>query len=162
MSVDINISGTVISIPSSGASPNWSPAIIEAFQAIEGALQSVAGAFDVPPQIQPIDAYNPGTDIPLQNTAFPVSDVRSVELIYSVIRQTNTTTVYEQGTLKAIYSADNPVNQKWEVSRFGNGDAQIDFTFADVGTVSFTTTAISGSSHIGTLSFTAKALLQNS
>lgn len=161
MSVSINISGTIIDIPSSGASPNWAPAIIEAFQAIEGALGSVAGPFDVPPQIQSIDSYNPGTDITLQNATFPISDVRSVELIYSVFRETTTTTAYEQGTLKAIYSDANPVNSKWEVIRSGSGDASIDFTFLDTGVVQFSTTSIAGANHTGTLTFLAKALLQN-
>lgn len=161
MAVTITISGQVIDIPSSGQSPNWSEGVIEAFQAIEAALESVSGPFDVPPQVQPLDSYNPGTDIALQNAEFPTSDVRSVELIYSVFRQTTTTTVYEQGTLKAIYSPDNPVSQKWEVVRFGGGDGQIDFTFQDTGTVVFSTTTIGGSNHTGFVTFTAKALLQN-
>lgn len=162
MAISINISGTVIDIPSSGQSPNWASGVIEAFQAIESALQGVAGPFDVPPQIQSIDSYNPGTNVDLQSATFPVSDVRSVELIYSVFRNTTTTTAYEAGTLTAIYSADNPVTQKWEVSREGVGEGFIDFTFLDNGTVQFTTTAISGANHTGIISFQAKALLQNS
>jgi hypothetical protein len=162
LSVTINISGQVIDIPSSGQSPNWASGVIEAFQAIADALQSVAGPFDVPPQAQPLDSYNPGTDIELQNASFPTTEVRSVELIYSVFRQTTTDTVYEQGTLKAIYSPDNPVTQKWEVQRFGNNDAKIDFTFQDNGVVVFSTEAIPGTNHTGFLTFTAKALLQSS
>lgn len=161
MAITINIAGTVIEFPSSDASPDWSPALILFAQAVESALSSFVGPFDVPPQIQTIDAYNPGVNINLQNAAFPTSDVRSVELIYAVYRNTTTTTVYETGTLKAIYSPNNPVTQKWEVMRFGVADALIDFTFLDSGQVVFTTQAISGANHTGSLTFQAKSLLQN-
>lgn len=162
MSVQINISGTLIDLPSSSASPNWSPAIIEAFQAIADALAAFTGPFDVPPQVQPLDAYNPGINIDMQNANFPTSDVRSVELIYAVYRQTDSSNATEAGTLRAVYNANNPINQKWEVSRIGQGDALIDFNFLDTGVVQFTTQAIAGANHAGTLTFQAKSLLQNS
>lgn len=162
MAIDLNISGTIVTIPSSGASPQWSSGIIEAFQAIEAALQGVAGPFDISPQIQAIDAYNPGTNIDLQAATFPTSDVRSVELIYSVYRETTTTNCAETGTLKAVYNPNNPSTEQWEVSRFGNGEAFIEFTFLDTGIVQFSTTAIAGANHTGTITFLAKALLQNS
>lgn len=162
MAIQLNISGTLVEIPSSGQSPNWSSGVIEAFQAIEAALQGVAGAFDTPPQIQSIDSYNPGVNIDLQEAIYPTSDVRSIELIYSVYRETTTNNASETGTLKAVYNPNNPPTQQWEVSRSGNGEAYIDFTFLDTGQVQFTTTALAGSNHTGTISFLAKALLQTS
>lgn len=162
MAITLQIAGNIIEFPSSAASPNWAPGIIEFAQAVTDALQGTVGPFDVPPQIQPIDAYNPGTNISLQSATFPVSDVRSVELIYSVYRTTTTNTAYESGTLTAIYSPDNPVSQKWEVAREGVGEGFIDFTFLDTGEVQFSTTAIPGANHTGIISFQAKALLQNS
>ena len=162
MSITINISGNIIDFPSSAASPNWAPAVIEFVQAVEAALAGVSGPFDVPPQVQTIDAYNPGTGINLQNASFPISDVLSVELIYSVFRETTLTTVFEQGTLKAIYSDSNPITSKWEVIRSGSNDASIDFTFLDSGQVTFTTGTLAGANHVGVVTFTAKALLQSS
>lgn len=162
MSVQINISGTIIDIPSSGTSPNWSPAIIRAFQAIEGALQGVAGPFDVPPQVQAIDSYNPGSNVDLQDATFPTSDVRSVELIYAVYRETTTENVSETGTLSAVFDASAAPGVQWNFSREAVGDAFIEFAFLDNGQVQFTTEAIAGANHTGVITFQAKALLQNS
>lgn len=163
MSVQINIAGTIIDLPSSGASPNWAPSIIEAFQAIADAMGAVAGPFDVPPQIIPINAYNPGTSIDLPAASFPITDVRSVELIYSVARATTSVSVVEQGTIKAVYDASAPNGEKWEVIRFGgDSDASIDFTFLDNGQVQFSTEALPGANHQGIISYQAKALLQAS
>ena len=50
MSTTIVIQGTVIEFPTSGESPNWAPAIVEFAEAVEAALQSVLGDFDVFPQ----------------------------------------------------------------------------------------------------------------
>lgn len=161
MSVQINISGTIIQIPSSGASPNWSPAIIEAFQAIEGALAGVSGPFDVSPQVQTIDAYNPGTGIDIPGLAFPTSDVRSVGVTYSLIRQTTSSTVAERGNLELVYNPAGPVGNKWNVSRDMTGDALINFYVTDVGQIQFTTETLSGANHTGKLSYIAKALLQD-
>lgn len=162
MSISLNISGTIIDFPSSSASPDWSIGVIEFAQAVEAALQGVAGPFDVAPQIQSIDSYNPGTNIDLQSASFPISDVRSVELVYSVYRETTTTTAYEAGTLQAVYSANNAPGFQWEVTREGEGEGFIDFTFLDNGQVQFSTTAISGANHTGIIGFQAKALLQSS
>lgn len=162
MSQDLNISGTVISFPSSGASPNWAPAVIAFATAVEGALQAVVGPFDVPPQIQAIDAYNPGSNIDLQAAVFPPSDVRSVELIYAVNRSTDSQEIVEEGTLKAVYNASGTPGSKWTVQRFGVGEAEIEFTWLDTGVVQFSTNAISGANHTGAISFQAKSLLQES
>lgn len=162
MSIQLNFSGTIVEIPSTGQSPQWANGIIEAFQAIEASLQGFSGPFDVPPQIQSIDSYNPGSNVDLQSAVFPTSDVQSVELIYSVFRETTTNSVSETGTLKAVYNPNNSPGSQWEFSRFGNGEAYIDFTFLDTGQVQFSTTAIAGSNHTGRISFLAKALLQTS
>ena len=161
MAIKLNIQGTVVEIPSSGAAPNWSSGVIEAFQAIEGALQGVAGPFDVSPQILTIDAYNPGIIVDMPNFAFPTSDVRAVSIVYSVYRNTTLTTVVESGNLQMVYNPAGPVNNKWDVARDFVGDAQISFNVTDLGQVQFTTTTLSGSNHVGALSYQAKALLQD-
>lgn len=157
----ITIQGTIIEIPASGASPNWAPAIIQAFQAIEGALSQVAGTFDVPPQVMTIDAYNPGVNIDMPNFSFPVSDVRAAQLIYSVYRTTTTQTVVETGTMEIVYNPNGSVGNKWTLTREGNNDAKIEFNVTDLGQVQFTTTTLSGSNHEGRLTYLAKALLQD-
>lgn len=161
MSVTIQIQSNIIEFPSSSESPNWAPAVVEFAKAVEAALNQVTGPFDVPPQIQIIDSYNPGMNVDMPNFSFPVSDVRAANLIYSVFRTTTAETVAETGNIQIVYNPDGPIGNKWEVTRQFDGDAQIVFNVTDLGQVQFTTTTISGTNHVGRISYQAKALLQD-
>jgi hypothetical protein len=155
----IIISGTIIDFPDSAAAPNWAPAVIDFAQAVEGALEGLAGSFDVPPQTMTIDIYNPGTNVSITALNFPVSDVKSATIRYVVNRTTTTDNVVEAGTLSLVYNSTGNSNEKWEVSRILIGPgAQIEFSVTDAGQVRFTTTAIGGLNHTGTITFEAKSL----
>jgi hypothetical protein len=160
MAIEIRIQGSVIEFPESSAEPNWAPAIIEFAQAVEAALNQVTGAFDVPPQIQIIDDYNTSTNVEIPNLDFPVTDVRAVEIIYSCYRTTSAETVTEAGSIQMVYNPDASVNQKWQFSRESVGDAKITFNVTDAGQVRFSTEALTGTGHVGRLTYQAKALLQ--
>lgn len=161
----IIIKGTEIDIPNSGASPNWSPAIIEAFQAIADAVNAVTATFDVAPQTQNIDANNVATNIELNNLSFPSSDVRAVTVYYTVWRKTENSgppdgqEVVEAGTLECSFNDSRPVTQKWELVRSGQSDALIDFNITDSGQIRFTTTALTGINHTGIVSYRAISIL---
>ena len=161
MAITINISGEIIDFPSTAASPDWSPALIQFAQAVESAISGFAGPFDVPPQIEIIDAYNPGISIDMPNFAFPVSAVRGVDITYTVFRQTSTNTAAEKGTIQAVYNPDGPVGNKWNTSRELTGDGFISFYITDTGQMQFTTTTIPGTSHTGRLAYSAKSILQD-
>jgi hypothetical protein len=158
----IIIRGTPIDFPDSGSSEDWSPAVIEFAQAVAEALTLAVGTYDVPPQVQIIDASNPGTDVNITSLNFPTSNVRAAFIRYTVFRETDSVSAYEAGDLIIVFSADNPVNSKWEITR-GNitGDGKITFTVTDTGQVRFSTTAIAGLNHTGRLSFEARALEQS-
>ena len=158
MSVKITINGTVITLPSSGASPNWSPAIIEAFKQIEQALNSVSGQFDVPQQTMSITAF-PSATATIDNLSFPTSRVRAATIFYSVYRQTDAIEVSEAGTLEICYNDSRPNNEKWEIVRTGEGDASISFSISDSGQVSFTTSPVSGTTTEATLAYRAISVL---
>jgi hypothetical protein len=157
----ITIQGSPISFPVAGTSPQYAEAIDEFAVAVEGALNTVIGAFDVPPQSLVIDSYNPGTNIPIAALSFPTASVRAAFIRYAVFRSTNLTSVYESGELEIVYNPNGPVNNKWEVGQqlLGNGD--ITFSVTDSGQVQFSTTAIAGTSHTGLLTFVAQAVLQS-
>lgn len=164
---DITIKGTTISIPSSGASPNWSPAIIEAFQALTDAVNVFTGSFDVAPQTKNIDIYNSSSNIDIDNLIFPPTDVRAVTIFYTVHRITEESApaagdnreVAETGTLQCVYNNSRPSTQKWEMIRTGAGEAEIDFSITDLGQVQFTTTALTGINHTGIIAYRALAIL---
>jgi hypothetical protein len=159
MSVKIIIKGTTITLPSSGASPNWSPAILEAFKALADAVNAITGTYDVAPQVQPIDDNDSSTNVPIDNLSFPALDVRAATIYYSVYRKTNLDEVTEAGTLEITYNDSRPINTKWEITRMGAGDASIDFNITDLGQIRFTTRSLSGSSHEGKISYRAIAIL---
>lgn len=162
MSKELVFGSTPISIPTSGDSPDWAPAVTEAFEAIADTLATVAGPFDVPAQSINIDASNPGvpnTDIPALN--FPITSVRAVNIPYAIFRTTSSTTAYETGHILAIYSAGNSIGSKWEISQDFIGDGKIAFNITDLGQVQYTATAISGTGHTGKVIFSAKAILQS-
>lgn len=156
----ITIQGQVIDFPDTAESPDWSEAVIEFAEATEEALAGVAGAFDVPPQVMNIDAYNPTvSNVDITNLSFSTTSVRAAVINIAVSRQTNSTKISEFSILNIVYNADNSVGQKWEITREYTGNGSISFNITDTGQVQFTTTTVSGSSHTGILSYSAKALL---
>lgn len=164
MSVKITVKGTTITLPSSGSSPNWSPAILEAFSALANAVNSFAGTYDVAPQVQDISQYNSNSNIQIDNLFFPPQDVRASTIYYTVYRKTSDSgsgdnqEVSESGTLEITYN-ESRIIEKWEMVRCGQGDAHIDFNITDLGQVTFTTTALTGTDHTGIISYRAICIL---
>ena len=161
MSIPINIQGTIIAFPASGNDPNWAPAVIQFAQAVEAALQGVAGPFDVAPQAFAMTSNLNVSPVDLSNLTFPTSDVRAVFINFVVFRSTDTTSVYEAGDIIASYDASAPTNDKWDVIIRRNGDAKVDITISDTGQVQFTSLAIAGSNHVGRFTYKATALTQS-
>lgn len=161
----IIIKGTPIDLPDSAASPNWSPAIIEAFQAIADAVNAVTATYDVAPQVQNIDANNSSTNVDLNNLTFPSADVRAATVYYSVYRQTEDSgppdgqEVAEAGTLEIVFNDANPITQKWEIVRMFEGDASITFSVTDLGQIQFSTSPLTGTNHTGIVTYRAIAVL---
>lgn len=156
----LNIAGVVIDFPNTAQSPDWSEAVIAFAQAVTAALNATIGPYDVPPQIQIIDAYN-GSGTTINNLSFSTSTVRAAFIKYSVYRNTSTTTLVEAGNIIAVYNPNATPGSLWNLIRSYDGEAQISFTMSDVGQLSFTTTAITGLSYNAKISYSAQALLQS-
>lgn len=165
MAIQLIIKGTVVEIPESGASPNWASGIITSLQALTEAVNAVTGTYDIAPQTQNIDANNGSTNVTITNLSFPVTEVRSATIFYSVHRTTEDSgppdgeEVAEGGTLLIVYNASNPINNKWEIARQSVGDGKITFSVTDTGQLRFSTTALTGINHTGILSFRALSIL---
>lgn len=156
------INQQVIEFPESAESPNWAPAIIQFAEAVEQGLAIAIGTFDVAPQAFTIDAYNSATDIDITNLSFPTTNVRAVFIRYSVYRTTDSETAYEAGDMIAMFNPDNPINQKWALSR-GNrtgGEGKLTFKVTDTGQFRFDSTPLAGSNHEGKIIFDARSLEQ--
>lgn len=156
----LNIAGAIIDFPDDGASPDWAPAVILFAQAVASALNATIGPYDVPPQIQVIDAYN-GSGTTINNLSFSTSVVRAAFIRYSVYRNTSTTTLAEAGTMIAVYNPNATAGSLWNLIRSYDGESETQFTMSDTGQVSFTNTAITGLNYNATISYSANALTQS-
>lgn len=150
------IQGTVITLANSGGDPNWSPGIIAFAEAVTTALSGVAGSFDVSPQVFDLAAYDSAAVI-IPLLSFPVSNVLSVQINYSVKRHSSTADKVDAGTLTMVYNA---ASLTWELVRVGTTDGGANMTFSvnAAGVVSFTTTTIGGINHTGVLLYSARVL----
>lgn len=157
----ITIQGIPIEFPNSGTSPNWAPAVIEFAEAVEAALSSVVGAFDISTQTFDFDASNPGSNLNIPNLSFPTDEVRSATINYAVHRLTDTVEVTEAGQITVVFNNSNAVSSKWEITQEFAADASVSFAITDVGQLQLTTTAITGLNHTGRITYNAKALPQS-
>lgn len=155
----INIRGTIINFPNSGSAPNWAPAVIQFAEAVEAAILLSVGPFDVSPQTQNIDAFDTGT-ADITNLLFPPNEVRSATVTITTHRTNSVPSVEydEVSTIDIVYNGLASAGSKWEISRERTGDALITFAISDIGQMSFTTSTTGSGTHLGTLSFSAKAL----
>jgi len=158
----ITINGQPIDFPNDRASPDWAPAVIQFAEAVGNALAIGLNPNDVAPQAFVLDSYNSASNIDIPALSFPISSVRAVFIKYSVYRTTNSANADEAGDIIAIYNPNNAVTKKWSISQ-GNITGQggkLAFNITDTGQFQFSTTALSGSSHTGKLTFEARAHAQ--
>lgn len=171
MAIKLLIKGTPVEIPESGASPNWSPGIISAIEALTEAVNSISGTYDVAPQVQDISELSINQDHDINNLIFPPAlvsasaDVRAAIIYYSVYRKTETdgiepgVEIAEAGTLQIVYNDANPVNNKWEIQREFVGDGKVSFKITDLGQVQFNKEEITGINNDEKLSYRAISIL---
>lgn len=166
-SIPIVFNGVTVPIPASGASPNWSAAIIQAFQLISQALDISAGPYDIPPQNY-VMTSNVNTNVPIPNLSFPVTAVQGAVVFYGVTRSSTGSggvQLSQSGLLILNYDPSQSSGNLWQVnnefaSALSSG-AQITFSCSDVGQLQFSTTAITGTDPIGSINFRALAVLNS-
>lgn len=165
MAIKLLIKGTPVEIPESGASPNWSPGIISAIEALTEAVNSISGTYDVAPQVQDISLQSPNIDHDINNVIFPADDVRAAIIYYSVYRKTDDDgailgeELAEAGTLQIVYNNANPVGNKWEIQREFVGNGKTSFSVTDLGQVQFNKEPINGINNDEKLSYRAISIL---
>lgn len=159
MSFTITIAGNPIEFPSDSQAADWAPPIIQFAQAVEAALSGISGPGDISPQVFTMSA-NANTNVEVTGLQFSNAVVRGANIRYAVHRATSLIEVDEEGNLTIVYNPTNAPGMVWELIRSYTGDAQVTFTIADTGQISFSSTLLTGTSHIGEISFAASALTQ--
>lgn len=156
----ITIGTTVIQFPDSAKSPNWAEPVIQFAQAVEDALSSVVGPYDIGQRVMDLDGANTSVlDVtdnikPLQfpTMVFPGSGVRGAFVRYTIFKDGS----IEQGNLLCVFDGST-----WSITRdyIGNlGVGVATFTIAVNGQVKvrFTTNTTQGR-----LTYTAQSLIQS-
>lgn len=157
MSITITIAGTPIEFPSTAQSPDWSEAIIQFAEAVELALQSAIGEFDVPPQVFTL-SNNVNTNLDLPNLSFSTTEVRSVTVEFAVFRSTDSNITEAKGRLNMLFDDDSST---WLVQReddVGNITSEVTFNVTNQGQVQISTTSLAGTNYQGVISYSAEAL----
>lgn len=124
MSVKVTYGSQVISIPESGASPNWAPGIVSAFQAIAKQLQGITSTFDIPPSVQVL-ATDTNAGLNVQNAIFPSDQVRSFTFSYAIYKTNGAISIAEDGAVKGVYDT---LNSLWTLSHTFSGPRQTNGT----------------------------------
>jgi hypothetical protein len=163
----VTINGVTVNIPLSGSSPNWAPAIIQAFELIAEALNISAGPYDIPPQNY-VMTSNVNTNVPIPNLSFPVTAVSGAIVFYGVNRSSSgvgAEQLSQTGLLILNYDPTQAPGFLWQVtdefSSSSSSGAQITFTMSDTGQLQFSTTAITGTTPVGNINFRALAVLNS-
>ena len=104
---------------------------------------------------------NANTNVPINALSFPTASVRSALIRYSIFRTTSTNTAYEAGQMMIVYNPNGTPGSLWELIQYKEGNGQVTFNITDTGQVQFSSVALSGLNHAGTISFAAQTLLQS-
>lgn len=158
--INVQIGRQVISIPSVNDSPNWGQGIINAIQALAGALQFTFGPNDIPPQ-EFILQTNAATSVAITPLRFSVTQVRGAYVYYAIYRQTNSVSEAEIGVLETVYNPNGPTGQKWSFSRSYTGNSTVDFFIDDSGQITYSSALIAGSNFTGNILFKASVFDQS-
>lgn len=153
------INGQVIDIPNSGGSPNWAPAIIEGFQAIEAALNLSLGLYDIAPQTFNL-LNNINTNLDLPNLTFPTSAVAGAVITYTIFRESDTQTHSETGIITLNYNESTGVfslGREFSGGKQSDGQSFCSFSVTPSGQVQLTTVGLSGVYTSGKITYSAKA-----
>lgn len=159
MSTTIIINGQSIQFPTSGTSPDWAPAIVQFAQAVEAALNTAVGQFDIPPSTYDISAFNPtGSPTNIPGLAFSSTAVRGAYIRIAVGRTTSSASAFEITNINCLYQPNNSPGSLWQLSQDTLGNGQISFTMTDTGQLQFQTATLSGTGHNGVITFSATAM----
>lgn len=124
MAIKLTFGSKIITIPESGASPNWANGIVTAFQAIALQLQGISSTFDIPPSVQVL-ATDTNTNLNVQGGIFPSDQVRSFVFSYAIYKTNSVISLAESGSVRGVYDT---LNSAWTLSHAFSGPRQSDGT----------------------------------
>lgn len=149
----LTIAGTVFDYPLPGENPGWGEAATDWASAVTDALGTLQGPGFIPTTTASIsDNVTSFTDI--LGFVFSISSVRSFSAPYSVVRTNGTSSIVEEGVMKAVNDGTT-----WYFSIERSKDAGMTFNLTSGGQVQYKSTAVGGT-YSGTIKFQAQTFSQ--
>lgn len=159
MSREFIVENTPYTYPDAGDSPGWGEGATDWAQAVTNALVKLINANDILETSFTI-ANNQAVATDITGLFIDVTQVRAVEIDYSVRRTTDVPAVEVTETGKIIAVYENNSNT-WSYTRTSTGDdTGTEITVTPTGQFQYTSTDISGTNYTGLMKFRAKALIQ--
>lgn len=157
MAVKLVLLGTTYEIPSPGESPNWGEALTAYLTAVNEFLTLIIDPNDILPTEENI-LNNQPSDVLVKGLVFNSSLVRAANVTYSIIRETDSSTVVETGVLLLNYDPDAPATEKWQFTQTVNDNAGVILSVTDAGQFYYQSNDLTGANYTGTIKFTSKIL----
>lgn len=141
--------------PLEGESAGYGSEVTDWAEAVTDALSTVQKPNDILTSTAPIN--NTGVLTNITGFSFPISEVISIECKYFVKREVtggvDAGTYVETGFIEGYYDGEN-----WGISIRTTGDARILLSINPSGQIQYTSTVLTGISHIGSIVFEAKVI----
>lgn len=142
--------------PLTGENPGYASEVTDWAEAVTDALSTVQKPNDILTTTQ--DVNNTGLLTNITGFSFPTAEVISIDCKYIVKREVTggieAGTYVEVGYIEGFY---NPT-LGWSISIRTTGDARILLSISPSGQMQYTSTPISGSTHVGSITFEAKVI----
>lgn len=157
--VVLTINGSSFEFPKNNEDPNWAQDVTAWAQAI---TQAVEGILNNAGQVIGFQAIDNNTTNTLDDLLFSTVTTRAIHISYVVHRVSDSTTngSIESGYLIATYDGAASPGSKWQITSTVNGNAGIIFTMSDSGQMSYTTSDIGATNHVGKISYLVKVFNQ--
>lgn len=153
MSVTLTIGGTPFAYPSPGDNPGWGEAATAWAQAVTNSLGTLQGPGFIPTTTASIaDNVSTFTDIP--GFVFSISATRSFSAPYSVVRTNGTSSIVEEGIMRAVNDGTT-----WFFSIERSENAGMTFQLTPAGQIQYKSTSVGGT-YSGTIKFQAQTFSQ--
>ena len=153
MPKNLTVGSEVFEFPLEGENAGYGSEITDWAEAVSDALSTVQKPNDILTTSASI-----GNGIVLANIpgfSFSTAEVIAIDCRYFIKRITTgpSVTVTEVGYIEGYYDGTN-----WGISIRSTGDAGVDLTITPAGQIQYTSSTLSGATHVGIITFEAKVI----
>lgn len=157
MSRTVTIAGTTYTLPEQGTEEPWGSDLSDIIDALVDVAESTSGPGDILSTTFAI-ANNVSSPTVVSGLQFDVSTILSSVITYTITRTSDVDDLTETGTIRLTYRSSL---SDFDLAPSYSGDnSGVTFTISGAGQILYTSTNLSSTNYSGTLTFSAKSVLQ--